>query len=83
MHFATAILNKILIFRCGDKFIQFLLLDVNDNSPSFTQPSFNIHLLENSTKNMCFFQLKAVDFDSKYQPSFMTKNVSCSLHNVI
>ncbi|KAM8876084.1 protocadherin-15b isoform 1-T1 [Synchiropus picturatus] len=39
------------------------VLDVDDNSPVFTQQSFNVNLPENSPKDTVILQLRAVDAD--------------------
>ncbi|XP_037610814.1 protocadherin-15-like isoform X3 [Sebastes umbrosus] len=39
------------------------VLDVDDNSPIFTQQSYNVSLPENSPKNTVILQLKAIDTD--------------------
>uniref|UniRef100_UPI00398E4B27 protocadherin-10-like n=1 Tax=Pristiophorus japonicus TaxID=55135 RepID=UPI00398E4B27 len=46
-----------------DKAFSVSVTDVNDNAPRFTQPSYNVYLMENNTPSASIFAVAALDAD--------------------
>ncbi|XP_062835578.1 LOW QUALITY PROTEIN: protocadherin beta-16-like [Anolis carolinensis] len=70
--------------RSGTVQININVLDINDNSPQFTQPEYKVRLKENSSRNTIISRMEAkdLDFGSNAQITYSFHRVSKLINNL-